>query len=170
MVAETTGARHDLVALDPLNGNVAWRRNLDVTGRDRHAEQQRGALAVANGYVYVPFGGLYGDCGNYVGYVTATPVSGSGATLRYEVPTSREGGIWAASGVAVDAARRGLGRGRQRRQRAGSLYDGSDSVLHLSADLKRRLDFFAPSNWGSENAADADLGSTGPLLCAATGC
>jgi len=28
----------------------------------------------------------------------------------------------------------------------------------------RRLDFFAPSNWGSQNAADADLGSTGPLL------
>jgi hypothetical protein len=43
-------------------------------------------------------------------------------------------------------------------------YDGSDSVLRLAPDLSRRLDFFAPSNWGAENAEDADLGSTGPLL------
>ena len=37
-------------------------------------------------------------------------------------------------------------------------------MLRLNPDLSRRLDFFAPQNWGQENAADADLGSTGPML------
>jgi outer membrane protein assembly factor BamB len=164
VVTETTGARHTLVALRADTGAVRWRRGLDVlASRDRHAEQQRGALAVAGGRVYVPFGGLAGDCGNYVGYVTATPVSGRGSTEQYAVPTRREGGIWAPSGVAVSSNGDiwvAVGNGASTSGR----YDGSDSVLRLSADLGRRLDFFAPRSWGQQNAADLDLGSTGPLL------
>jgi outer membrane protein assembly factor BamB len=163
VAAETTDAQHELIAIDPADGTVRFRRSLDVTDRDRYAEQQRGALAVAGGRVYVPFGGLAGDCGNYVGYVTGTPVNGDGPTVHYEVPTAREGGIWAPSGVAVDADGSvfvAVGNGAS----FDDPYDGSDSVLRLSADLGRRLDFFAPSDWGSQNAADADLGSTGPLL------
>ena len=163
VVAETTSGQHTLVALDVATGQERWRRSLDVTERDRKAEQQRGALAVANGRVYVPFGGLYGDCGNYVGYVTATPVDGGGATTSYLVPTSREGGVWAPSGVAVDAGGDvwvAVGNGAS----TGGTYDGSDSVLRLAPDLSRRLDYFAPTSWGSQNARDRDLGSTGPVL------
>ena len=163
VAAELSGGQHDLVALDPQSGAVRWRTGLDVTNRDRTAEQQRGALAVAGGMVYVPFGGLAGDCANYVGYVTGTPTGGQGPTVHYEVPTSREGGMWAPSGVAVDDAGDvwvAVGNGAS----TDVPYDGSDSVLRLSPDLSRRLDFFAPQNWGQENAEDADLGSTGPLL------
>lgn len=163
VVAETTDARHNLVALDARTGAVRFSRPLDIPGRDRQAEQQRGALAVAGGRVYVPFGGLAGDCGNYVGYVSAVDTRGAGKTLVYRVPTRREGGIWAPSGVAVDASGDvwvAVGNGAS----FNHPYDGSDSVLRLSADLRRRIDYFAPSSWGSENADDADLGSTGPLL------
>jgi hypothetical protein len=163
VVAETTGAHHTLTALDPATGRVRWQQGLDMTDRDRSAEQQRGALAVANGRVYVPFGGLYGDCGDYLGYVTATPVTGAGATTWYQVPTAREGGIWAASGVATDAAGGvwvAVGNGAS----TSGDYDDTDSVLRLSADLSQRLDVFAPAGWAHDNAADADLGSTGPLL------
>jgi len=165
VATETTGGRHTLVGLDARSGAVRLQRPLDVTSpaRDPRAEQQRGALAVAGGRVYVPFGGLFGDCGNYVGYITATPVTGGGATTRYEVPTRREGGMWAASGLAVDSAGdvwAAVGNGASFHEP----YDGSDSVLRLSPDLAWRLDYFAPTTWGSENAEDADLGSTGPLL------
>jgi outer membrane protein assembly factor BamB len=163
VVAETTGGRHTLVALNALTGQERWSRSLDVTRRARAAEQQRGALAVANGRVYVPFGGLYGDCGDYVGYVTSTPVDGSGATTSYAVPTRREGGIWAPPGVAVDTAGDvwvAVGNGAS----THGTYDGSDSVLRLAPDLSRRLDYFAPTSWGSQNARDRDLGSTGPVL------
>jgi outer membrane protein assembly factor BamB len=163
VVTETTGGAHDLVALAPSTGAVRWRTNLDVTGRDRAAEQQRGALAVANGRVYVPFGGLFGDCGNYVGYVTATATTGNGATSHYEVPTARAGGIWAPSGPAIGpdgTVYVAVGNGAAE----GGTYDGSDAVLRLSADLSSRLDFFAPASWAQENASDTDLGSAGPLL------
>jgi outer membrane protein assembly factor BamB len=163
VTAETTGGRHDLVSLDRATGQVRFTRNLDVTDRDQLTEQQRSALAVANGRVYVSFGGLFGDCGNYVGYVAAVDTRGARPTEHYEVPTEQRAGIWAPSGPAVDS--RGdvyvaVGNGKS----TGGAYDGSDAVLRLKPDLSDRLDYFAPSSWGSENAEDADLGSTGPLL------
>jgi outer membrane protein assembly factor BamB len=164
VVAETTNARHNLVALDLRHGGaVRFTRNLDVTNRNPKAEQQRAALAVANGRVYVAFGGLFGDCGNYVGYVAAVATDGAGPIAHYEVPTAREAGIWAPSGPAVAAngdVYVAVGNGAS----FGGTYDGSDSVLRLSGDLSRRLSYFAPTTWGSENAEDADLGSTGPVL------
>ncbi|MCO5997838.1 outer membrane protein assembly factor BamB family protein [Actinoallomurus rhizosphaericola] len=164
VAAETTGGRHTLVGLNAADGRVRLRRDLDVVpGRDRTSEQQRGALAVAGGRVYVPFGGLDGDCGNYVGYVAAARADGGGRVASYAVPTRRMGGMWAPSGPAVGASGDvyvAVGNGAS----LGGAYDGSDSVLRLSADLSRRLSYFAPKNWGSENSADQDLGSTGPLL------
>jgi outer membrane protein assembly factor BamB len=163
VVTETTGGRHDLVALDAQTGAVRFTRNLDLGGHARNAQQERGALAVANGRVYVAFGGLYGDCGDYVGYVTATPTTGTGAIGVYVVPTAREGGIWAPPGPAIAADGTvyvAVGNGAS----SGGAYDGSDGVLHLSQDLSSRLDYFAPAEWAAENAADADLGSAGPLL------
>jgi outer membrane protein assembly factor BamB len=161
---ETTGARHTLVALNPSDGTTRFKRGLDVMdGRDRTAEQQRGALAIAGGRVYVPFGGLAGDCGNYVGYVAAYRTNGTGDVASYAIPTSREGGIWAPSGPAVDSAGDvyvAVGNGAS----FGGKYDGSDSVVRLTPGLGQRVGYFAPRNWGSENSVDADLGSTGPLL------
>lgn len=164
VATETTGARHTLVALSASDGRVRFTRDLDVRrDRDRSAEQQRGALAVAGDRVYVPFGGLDGDCGNYVGYVTASRTDGSGTVASYAIPTGRRGGIWAASGPAVDASGDvyvAAGNGAS----IGGRYDGSDSVVRLSPDLGRREAYFAPVSWGSENSEDQDLGSTGPLL------
>lgn len=163
VVAETTGPSHDLFALDPATGAVRFSRNLDVTTRDPKTEQERGALAVANGRVYIPFGGLYGDCGNYVGYIASVATTGDGAVTHYEVPTAREAGMWAASGPAVSASGDvfvSVGNGAS----SNPPYDGSDSVLQLSPDLSQRLAFFAPVDWAAQNASDSDLGSTGPLL------
>lgn len=160
-VAETTGAHHTLVGVDVLTGTVEVRRALEPPIGDRHANQQRSALTVSRGRVYVAYGGLAGDCGNYIGSVVASRTDGTGPLLSWHVPTTREGGIWAPSGAAVDADGNlyyAVGNGEST---AG--YDGSDSVTRLSPTL-RRLGFFAPSDWAAHNAADRDLGSTGPAL------
>src|SRR5713101_7461313 len=54
--------RHQLFGLDLATGAIRSQRSVDPPGADPMVEQQRGALTLSGGRVYVPFGGLYGDC------------------------------------------------------------------------------------------------------------
>jgi outer membrane protein assembly factor BamB len=161
-VAEVSGPAHILVGVEVTNGQVKVRRLVDTDGMDPRAHQQRGALTLANGMVYIPFGGLYGDCSDYIGRVVASRTDGQGALLVYRVPTPREGGIWATPGASVDAHGNlyvSVGNGAI----TSGQWDHSDSILKLSPTLKL-LDAFAPTSWASENAGDVDLGSQGAVL------
>lgn len=155
--------RHELVALGLRDGAVRWRKGIDLPGVETKAMQERGALAVSGGRVWVPFGGLLGDCGGYKGRVVGVRLDGSGPPIAYTVPTEREAGIWAPPGPAVDAAGHlyvAVGNGASGR---GDPYDHSDSVLELDTGA-RLLDSFSPKTWPSDNENDADLGSQGPAL------
>ena len=161
-VAEIRGPSHILVGVDATTGGVRIRRRVEPLDGDIRAHQQRAALALSQGLVYVAYGGLNGDCGDYHGWVIASRTDGQGALLSYRVPTQREGGIWAASGPAVDAAGHiyvAVGNGAA----TGGTWDKTDSVLRLSPTLQYE-DGFAPQQWAQENARDADLGSMGPQL------
>ena len=103
-VAEITGPAHILVGLDAMTGKVKVRRVADPQGIEIAPHQQRAALALSGNRVYIAYGGLDGDCGNYHGWVVASQTNGTGPLLSYEVPTPREGGIWAALGPAIDGA------------------------------------------------------------------
>jgi outer membrane protein assembly factor BamB len=161
-VAEITGPAHILVGVDVKTGHLRVRRAIDPPGTDPQVEQQRGALALWGNRVYVAFGGLYGDCGNYHGLLVAARTDGKGALLRYQVPTPREGGIWAPPGPVIDTQGKlyvTVGNGAATQGR----WDHSDAVLRLSPTLQLE-DGFAPASWPSDNAADLDLGSLGPVL------
>src|SRR5579884_824091 len=161
-VAEVTGPAHILVGVDVTTGKVKVTRSVDTNGMDPAAHQQRGALTLANGNVYIPYGGLDGDCSDYIGRVVASPTNGQGQLLSYHVPTPREGGIWATPGASVDSAGNlyvAVGNGAITQGQ----WDYSDSILKLSPTLQL-LDAFAPTTWASDNANDSDLGSQGPVL------
>ena len=159
-VAYLQGHHHVLYALSLVDGSVIFHQDIDPVGSTPAAQQQRGALAIGSGHVYVPFGGLFGDCGLYHGYVVAAPLGG-GQAFAYRVPSTREAGIWSAMGVTLD--------------QAGNLYfvtgngaptdnfDYSDSVIELSPELGVKS-YFAPSNWRSLSASDADLGALGATV------
>jgi outer membrane protein assembly factor BamB len=156
------GAHHEVFGLNASNGSVAMSRRIAVPGQAENAEQQRAALAVDRGNVYVAFGGLAGDCGQYKGAVVSLKASGQLGATVWVVPTAREGGIWAPGGPVVAADGSvfvAIGNGAST---SGS-YDGSDSVTRLSPN-SRRLDYFAPRTWAADNAADLDLGSMTPAL------
>jgi outer membrane protein assembly factor BamB len=159
----TGGVKHTLVALDARSGRVRWRRSVDFPGVETRAMQQRGALTVTGGRVWVPFGGLAGDCGGYKGRLVGVPLNGRGTAVRYTVPTTREAGMWQPSGPTVDALGRLLVAVGNGAAGPGDPYDHSDSVLQLSP-RGRLQQFFAPSGWAQENAGDVDLGSIGPAL------
>ena len=161
-VAEVKGPGHILVGVDAGTGQVRVRRLIDISAMDPQVHQQRAALALWQNRVYVAFGGLDGDCGDYHGTVVASRTDGSGPLLSYQLPTPREGGIWATSGPAVDDAGNlyvAVGNGSTTQ----GTWDKTDSVLRLSPTLQLE-DGFAPTQWPQDNASDADLGSMGPIL------
>src|SRR5260370_2069581 len=142
------------------NGRTVAQRRIDVSGSDPRAQQERGALAVLASRVYVPFGGLFGDCSDYKGRVIGAPVSGSGPLVRFSTPIRREAGIWAPAGESVRAGSLYVATGNG--DPADQLGD-SDSVLRLSPLLKV-IDRFTPANFTSLSANDLDLASTAPAL------
>ena len=154
-------ARHLLVTLSLDTGAVVAQQAIDAPGADPLTHNQRGALTFANGRVYVPFGGRFGDCGDYRGVVVSVR-SGGGALVVYRVPTRRQGGVWAPSGVAVDAGG-DLFIATGNSDSTGS-YDDGNSVLRVSPDLTRVVGSFAPDNWAALNSTDSDLGSVTPAL------
>ncbi len=161
-VAEISGPAHMLIGLDTNTGQVKVRRLVDTDGMDPQAHQQRAALTLANGMVYIAYGGLDGDCSDYIGRVVASRTNGQGPLLVYRVPTPREGGIWATPGPSVDASGNlyvSVGNGAI----TSGQWDHSDSVLKLSPTLQL-IDAFAPTSWAQDNANDADLGSQGAVL------
>ena len=108
------------------------------------------------------FGGLYGDCGDYQGRVVASRTDGTGSLLTYQVPTTREGGIWTPAGPAIDAQGNlyvSVGNGAA----TGGSWDHTDSVFKPSPSLHLE-DAFAPRSWPQDNASDADLSSLGPVF------
>jgi outer membrane protein assembly factor BamB len=161
-VAEVSGPAHVLVGVDARTGEIKVRRSADVAGMEPAPHQQRAALALSQGMVYIAYGGLFGDCGNYRGTVIASRTDGSGDLLTFRVPTQRRAGIWAPAGPAIDADGRlyvSVGNGAE----ILGDWDHSDSVLRLSPTLQLE-DGFAPDQWRQDNATDADLGSLSPVL------
>jgi outer membrane protein assembly factor BamB len=161
-VAEVTGPKHTLFGLDIQTGAIKVQESADIPAMDARAHQQRAALALYKNMVYVAYGGLIGDCSDYIGTVVGLPTSGQGSQISYRIPTQREGGIWAPSGPVIDANGNiyvSVGNGAS----TGEAWDHSDSVLRFSPTLQLE-DGFAPTDWGQQNAADQDLGSMGPVL------
>ena len=165
VVAFLAGMRHALFTLKLVDGSVITQRVIDPAGSVPAAQQQRGALSIGSGYVYVTFGGLFGDCGDYHGYVQAVPLAG-GQTLTYRTPVAREAGIWSPAGATISASGSVYvvtGNGEP-----SATFAYSNAVIRLSPDLHVQS-FFAPSNWKDLDAGDVDLGSVGATLLPSLG-
>ena len=159
-VAETSGYHHELVGVSVGDGSIRVERDIRTPDGQPRYDQQRPALTIAAGRVYVAFGGLAGDCGPYRGSVVGIPLSGAGPMISYVVPTPREGAVWATGGPVTGPDGTmyvSVGNG------SGTSFDDSDSVTALSPGL-RRTGVFAPSTWRHDNDNDLDLGSTQPAL------
>jgi polyvinyl alcohol dehydrogenase (cytochrome) len=161
-VAETTGFRHVLAGIAVSDGAVRFRRNIPTPDGQPRFDQQRAALTLDQGRVYVAFGGLTGDCGPYRGSIVGIPASGRGTMVSYVQPTARQSGVWEAGGPVVGPDGTiyiGAGNGAA----LSPPWDYSDSVTSLTPGL-RRTGAFAPTTWPADNAGDLDLGSSSPAL------
>src|SRR6266851_2680427 len=126
-------------------------------------QSQRGALVLSGQILYVSYGGHFGDCGVYHGWVVGVPQADPSSPMAWATD-ARGGGIWAPSGLAADdtfvyaAAGNTFGTATWR---------GGEAIIRLSPGpvfSGATTDFFTPSNWLPLDLGDIDISGTGPVL------
>jgi hypothetical protein len=169
-VADSSGPRHRLFALSLKDGSVVPGWPIDVTDALRSIKQsfnsrdqnQRGALTILDGTLYVPFGGHFGDCGDYRGWVVGVSLQDPKKVTSWST-RARGGGIWAPGCITVVGRSLFVATGNTF---GTSTWSDGEAVFRLAPDLHRsgdKSDFFAPSNWLALDQRDADLGGTAPI-------
>ena len=169
-VQRANGPRHEVFALSTKDGSMLPGWPIDVaaalqkSGRqfEPSVQNQRAALTLLDDTLYVAFGGHFGDCGNFHGWVVGMPLRNPGKLASFQT-RARAGGIWAPGGLSSDgqsiyaATGNTIGTAQWR--------DG-EAVFRVAADLRRsdeKRDYFAPSDWKALDGRDADLGGSNPL-------
>jgi outer membrane protein assembly factor BamB len=176
-------AQHQVFALDADTGTVrvGWPVDLNskavfgTTTFNSLVENQRGALALLAGKVFVPFGGHIGDCAEYhgwiVGIATADPTQVSAWASR-----AIAGGVWAPGGIASDGQSLYFATGNTENQSntftAPPTWQDGETIFRLPPSLVfsgQAVDYFVPSNWAALDASDADIGGTAPIVLSVPG-
>lgn len=159
---------HQLEGFSIATGQVVLSETVDPplpAGESAVHLLQRTSLAVANGRVYIAYGGNYGDCGEYHGWVVGVNKTGAPGLVAFEAaPDGQGGAIWQGGGApAIDAA--GdlyVSTGNSNPDPAAGGPDPvqyAESVVKLSSDLKPIASFKDRSAGG-----DDDLGTGNPVL------
>jgi outer membrane protein assembly factor BamB len=118
---------------------------------------QSGGLAILDGTLYVAFGGLFGSCGDYHGWVVAVPIADPAHVQTWSTPApgagaSASGGI-ASDGTAIFVA---TGTGFRVWSGSGSFCDqtswawaGDEAIVRfgVGSAFGAPQDYFAPYDW-----------------------
>ncbi len=163
--------KHLVFALSLRDGSTLPGWPVDVSARvsykgiafDPSIQNQRGALAYVKGSVYVPYGGHYGDCGRYHGWLVGIPVSNPSVPKAWATAASG-GGCWAPSGVASEDGALFISTGNTF---GAAEWAGGESLLRFTGGpvfSGRQADYFTPADWHELDDYDLDLGGTGPVI------
>jgi hypothetical protein len=167
-----TTKQHLIYALNVDTGatNSGWPVNVNATAQYNGtaftsvSQNERGALALLDGYVYVPYGGHYGDCSTYHGWIVGIQENNPASVLAWAT-SANGGGAWGPGGVASDdGIHPYLATGNTFNV---STWGGGDAVVHFQPGpvfSGSTNDYWAPTNWVTLDSKDQDLGSSGPLI------
>ena len=176
--ATAANARHLVYALNADTGvtRSGWPVDLNATVASGSTtfksviQNQRGALMLLGGKVFVPFGGHLGDCSDYHGWIvgisTTDPTQVSAWATR-----ALAGGVWAPGGISSDGTSLFFATGNTEANAnsfapPGTWQDG-ETIFRLAPSLAHvtaTTDYFVPTNWSAMDQADADLGGTNPIV------
>jgi len=125
-------------------------------------QNQRSALTIVGRTLFVPYGGHFGDCGPYHGWVVGIGLD-EPPTIAAWSTRAAGGGVWAPGGISYDGHSLFASTGNTKD--TDEWADG-EGVIRLGTDLKPPTsprDFFAPADWKTLDDNDEDLGGTTPL-------
>jgi hypothetical protein len=126
-------------------------------------QSERGALAILNGTLYVPYGGLYGDCGSYHGWLVAVSIADPTQIAAWAT-TAQSGGAWAPGGASSDGTSIFLTTGNTVGGTSTSSWGGGEGLLRFTPGASFTTPaFWAPMNWVMLDNGDLDIGGTGAI-------
>jgi hypothetical protein len=167
--------RHEIHAINIDTGMEVTGWPIDLTGTksgdvtfNTPAQNQRSALSLVNGTLYVAYGGHVGDCNVYHGWVIG--VNTADPTQRGAWMTLDQGSaIWAAGGMASDGTSVFAVTGNHtpnRTHAADRSTTDSEQVVRITGMgvLDRKdANLFFPTTWKGMDDDDADFGSSNPV-------
>ena len=180
-VLDGTTTRHLIHSLSIDDGTKRPGWPIDVTSIipsfPSKQQGERGALIVLGDKVYVPFGGRYGDCTPYRGYVIGLPLSNPTAAAAVVFQTKAQAangggaaaGIWAPTGLASDGTSLYFATGNtQGTYPTDWTMSYSEGVFRLPPSLAFNIQdttsFFAPIDWHTLDVKDTDISGSGVVL------
>jgi hypothetical protein len=163
--------KHLIFSLNVDTGslNPGWPVNVNNTavfGKNKFAslaQGERGALTVIGTNLYVPYGGLYGDCGTYYGWVVGVPLNNPSNVMAWAT-TARGGGAWSVGGLASDGTGPFVATGNTM---GATSWGGGEAIIHLQPNLaltNGTTNYWTPTNWSSLDNKDLDIGGSGPVI------
>ena len=132
---------------------------------DPKVQNQRGALLIVNGTLFIPYGGHYGDCGAYHGWVLGMSLHDP-ATLAVWSTRARGGGIWAPGGIAFDGTSMFVATGNTI---GATTWSDGEAVFRFGTDLSRQTAraISSPPRTGAISTATTSI-SAAPDRCRST--
>ena len=164
--------KHFIYSLNVDTGAINSGWPVDVNARATYngvaftslVQNQRAALGLVNGIVYVPYSGHWGDCGTYRGWVVGVRINNP-ASVSAWTTTAIGGGIWGHGGVASDGNNMFVVTGNT--FNTGGNWSGGEAMIRLQAGpifSGTPTNYWAPTNWLSLDNGDDDLGGCGAVL------
>ncbi len=157
-----TTKRHEIFALSLDDGSVRAGWPVDVQAKvpsfSSDVQNQRGALIVLDGVLYVPYGGHYGDCGDYHGWIVGVDTADPTKVTSWST-VATGGGAWSAGGLSSDGTSLFVTTGNTFN---ASEWGGGDAVIRVAKGptfSNASDDYYAPSNWVSLDNTDEDMGT-----------
>jgi hypothetical protein len=164
--------KHFIYSLNVDTGatNAGWPVDVNATATYNGmtftslVQEERGALALVNGIVYLAYSGYNGDCGMYHGWVVGVDINNP-SNVHAWATTAIGGGIWGHGGVASDGTNMFVVTGNT--FNTGGNWMGGEAIIRLQAGptwTGQPTDYWAPTNWLSLDGSDTDLGGVSATL------
>ncbi len=164
--------KHFVFSLNVDTGatNPGWPVDLNATASYNDitftslVQNERGALAIVNGIVYVSFSGHAGDCGTYHGWVVGININDPSVVMGWATDAIG-GGIWGHGGVASDGTNMFVITGNT--FNTNQVWGGGEAIIRLQEGpifSGNPTDYWAPTNWFNLDQGDTDLGGVSATL------
>src|SRR5579871_5839326 len=172
-IGDATGiTAHQIHALSVDDGSerAGWPVDVSSISADGVAftaspQNQRSALSLVNGILYVAYGGHNGDCGNYRGWVVAVDTANPTNRGGFVTGGSRGEGIWAAGGMASDG--NGVFVPTGNNLAGATTHADSEEIVRVTGlgavDRSSSANVFYPASWQTMDGTDADMTSSSPV-------